>query len=208
MAKMKFKAPVTGVETWKYKTGASGGGFGTDAASQPSGAALTITDDNEVALSGANDPVDRILDTVNVNTGQCRVFNPNVGEIEGIITNGTLTVGSADRRLRRCRCEPRQSENGGAYFLRNPNRWRIENRCGNRFGITVGCQVCYSRQGEYCAAWVILGKFSEGVPLRSRCKMTVTEEYRGFINANLPHIHTAQYSIESFEARAISPDDG
>ena len=33
--------------------------------------------------------------------------------------------------------------------------------------------------------------------------MTVTEEYRGFINANLPHIHTAQYSIESFEARAI-----
>ena len=93
MAQMKFRAPITGVETWKYKTGASGGGFGTDAASQPSGAALTITDDNELALSGANDPVDRILDTVNVNTGQCRVFNPNVGEIEGIITNGTLTVG-------------------------------------------------------------------------------------------------------------------
>ena len=90
MAQMKFRAPVTGVETWKYKAGASGGGFGTDAASQPSGAALTITDDNEVALAGANDPVDRILDTVNVNTGQCRVFNSNVGEIEGIITEGRL----------------------------------------------------------------------------------------------------------------------
>ena len=93
MAKMKFKAPITGVETWNYKTGASGGGFGTDPASQPSGAALTITAAGELGLAGANDPIDRILDTVNTNTGQCRAFNPNLGEIEGIISNGTLTVG-------------------------------------------------------------------------------------------------------------------
>lgn len=93
MAKMKFRAPVTGVETWKYKTGTTGGGFGDNPAAQPSGAALTITDANELGLAGANDPVDRILDSVNVNTGQCRVFNPNVGEIEGIITDGTVTVG-------------------------------------------------------------------------------------------------------------------
>lgn len=33
--------------------------------------------------------------------------------------------------------------------------------------------------------------------------MTVAEEYRAFINANVPHIHTAQYAIESSEERAI-----
>lgn len=93
MARMKFRAPVTGVETWKYKTGTSGGGFGANPAAQLSGAALTITAAGELGLAGANDPVDRILDTVDTTTGQCRVFNPNIGEIEGIITEGTLTVG-------------------------------------------------------------------------------------------------------------------
>lgn len=33
--------------------------------------------------------------------------------------------------------------------------------------------------------------------------MTVIEEYQAFINANQPHIYTAQYSIESFEDRSI-----
>ena len=95
MAKVKYLAPRTGLRTMKYKTGASGGGFGTNPAAQPSGACLTYTANDEVGLAGAGDAIECFLDSVDDTKGTCRVYTPNVGEISEIITNGTLTAGDS-----------------------------------------------------------------------------------------------------------------
>ena len=95
MARLRRRQDSTGVKSMKFKTGSSGGGFGTDPESQPSGAALTITGQNEVGLAGANNPIHYFLDTVNAAIGKCRVFTADAGEVEDILTNGTVTPGSA-----------------------------------------------------------------------------------------------------------------
>lgn len=95
MARLRRQQDRTGVTSIKYKTGASGGGFGANPKSQPSGAALTITANDEVGLAGADDPIDYFLDIVDVDSGKARVFTKDAGEIQGILTNGTVTPGSA-----------------------------------------------------------------------------------------------------------------
>ena len=95
MAKVKYLAPRTGLRTMKYKTGASGGGFGTNPAAQPSGACLTYTAADEVGLAGENDPIECFLDSVDASKGTCRVYTPNVGEISDAIANGTISVGDS-----------------------------------------------------------------------------------------------------------------
>ena len=92
MAKVKYRAAATAVRTLKFKTGASGGGFGTDPTSVPSGSCLTLTAAGEVGLAGAGDSIDYFLDNAKA-SGYCTVFGDNAYEIEGILTNGTLNVG-------------------------------------------------------------------------------------------------------------------
>ena len=85
--------PAGGV-TFKYKTGSSGGGFGSNPESVASGSAVTISDDNEVALSGAGDEIHGFLDKANATTGEARILTREAGRIADVITNGTVTVGS------------------------------------------------------------------------------------------------------------------
>ena len=95
MAKVKYLAPRTGLRTIKYKTGASGGGFGTNPAGWASGTCLTYTANDEVGIAGADDPVECFLDTVDETKGTARVYTPNVGEIADCIANGTIAVGDS-----------------------------------------------------------------------------------------------------------------
>ena len=95
MARLRRRQDLTGKASMKYKTGTAGGGFGSDPASQPSGAALTITAENEVGLAGANNPIHFFLDKVDTTIGKCSMFTADAGEIEDILTNGTVTPGSA-----------------------------------------------------------------------------------------------------------------
>lgn len=96
MSKMlKRRNIAKGTQTFKYKEGTSGGGFGTDPSSQPRGAALTFSANNEVALAGEDDVIIGFLEVANNDWGTCSAFTSDAGEITDVITNGTLNVGSS-----------------------------------------------------------------------------------------------------------------
>ena len=76
-----------------YKTGATNGGFGTSPGTVAKGSCLTPSDDGEVALAGANDPIIGFLAEVDTTRGLVKYHYDY--EIEDILTNGTLTVGAS-----------------------------------------------------------------------------------------------------------------
>lgn len=94
MSKMlKRRNIAKGTQTFKYKAGSSGGGLGASPSSQPRGAALTFSANNEVALAGAGDVIIGFLEVAHDEWGTCSVFTSDAGEITDILTNGTLSVG-------------------------------------------------------------------------------------------------------------------
>ena len=96
MSKMlKRRNIAKGTQTFKYKEGTSGGGFGSDPSSITVGAALTFSANNEVALAGEDDVIIGFLESAHNDWGTCSVFTSDAGEITNILTNGTLAVGSS-----------------------------------------------------------------------------------------------------------------
>ena len=94
MAKVRLMSNRLGVQTVKFKTGSSGGGFGANPKSVAGGSCLTWTAADEVGLSGEGDRICGFLEDGSVDTtsGKCNLLGPGAFEIADILTTGTLNV--------------------------------------------------------------------------------------------------------------------
>lgn len=97
MAKVRLMGNRLGVQTVKYKTGSSGGGFGANPKSVAGGSCLTWTAADEVGLAGAGDRICGFLedDSVDTTSGKCNLLGPGAWEIADILTEGTIPVDSS-----------------------------------------------------------------------------------------------------------------
>jgi len=94
MAKLRKQRNIArGTQTYKYrKTGA--GNLGTDPSKTASGAALTLVENDTLALAGANDQVDAFFEAYDAGADRISVYTTDAGEISSVPANGTIAVGS------------------------------------------------------------------------------------------------------------------
>ena len=94
MAKLRKQKNISvGSQSYKYrKTGA--GALPSDPSTTPSGAALTLVANDEMALAGDNDQIDGFFRLYDPAADRISVWTPDsAGEVAAVPANGTITPG-------------------------------------------------------------------------------------------------------------------